>query len=58
MAGAHYDVKRAELLDILEYFRFGKPLTPAIVEINGIDRLRTEVGRRDKCAGLIVDIFV
>jgi hypothetical protein len=43
MAGAHFDVKRAELLDILEHFRFGTPLLPAIAEINAIDRLHAEV---------------
>jgi hypothetical protein len=43
MAGAHFDVKRAELLDILEHFRFGKPLPPAVAELNGIDRLHAEV---------------
>ena len=43
MAGAHCDSKRAELLDILEHFRFGKRISPALGEINAIDTNRLTV---------------
>lgn len=44
MAGATFDIKRAQLLDLLEHFRFGRAVPSALLELHGVDPLRAQVG--------------
>ena len=43
MAGSHFDLKRIEVFDILEYFRFGKDPAIAPVDVILSDSTMNEV---------------
>lgn len=32
MAGSHFDMKRIEVFEVLEFFRFGKAMSPAAAQ--------------------------
>ena len=37
MAGSHFDIKRAEVVELLDFFRFGKEMSPLSSELLGYD---------------------